>query len=71
MEITCRGAFAVCTYHFVPYAGYPLVSSDSWSGITESDMRDVTKTFEEMQKDLLDIFNDKTVLVGHCISSTF
>ena len=32
-------------------------------------MRDVTKTFEEMQKDLLDIFNDKTVLVGHCISS--
>ena len=41
----------------------------SWSGITEADMKGITKTFTEMQDDLLALFNDKTVLVGHCISS--
>ena len=40
-----------------------------WSGITESDLDGVTKTFNEMQDDLLKLFNDNTVLVGHCISS--
>ena len=41
----------------------------SWSGITAADLEGVTKTFVEMQDDLLKLFNDKTVLVGHCISS--
>ena len=40
-----------------------------WSGITEEDLNGVTKTFDEMQDELLKLFNDKTVLVGHCISS--
>lgn len=40
-----------------------------WSGITAEDLEGVTKTFQEMQDDLLALFNDKTVLVGHCISS--
>lgn len=40
-----------------------------WSGITKSDLDGVTKTFSEMQDDLLELFNDQSVLVGHCISS--
>ena len=32
-------------------------------------MEGVKKTFSEMQDDLLELFNDKTVLVGHCVSS--
>ncbi|XP_022188241.2 RNA exonuclease 1 homolog [Nilaparvata lugens] len=40
-----------------------------FSGVTEEDLQGVTKTLEDVQEDLMRIFNDRTILVGHGIGN--
>ena len=36
-----------------------------WSGVTKADLEGVTKTFDEMRDDLLDLFSADTIMIGH------
>ncbi|ELU00070.1 hypothetical protein CAPTEDRAFT_126083, partial [Capitella teleta] len=38
-----------------------------FSGLTEKDLRGVTTSLQDVQDDLLRLFNDKTILVGHSL----
>jgi RNA exonuclease 1 len=43
--------------------------STEWSGITEEMLRDVDTTIRDVQKELLDIINPRTIIVGHSLES--
>lgn len=40
-----------------------------WSGITENHLKPCNVTLEDVQKNLLKLFNDKTILIGHSLES--
>ncbi|CAF2091392.1 unnamed protein product [Rotaria magnacalcarata] len=40
-----------------------------WSGITENQLKPCNITLEDVQKRLLKLFNDKTILIGHSLES--
>ncbi len=40
-----------------------------FSGLTEKDMKHVTTTLKDVQAALLDIFSNKTILLGHSLES--
>jgi RNA exonuclease 1 len=40
-----------------------------WSGITEHQLEDCHVTIEDVQRRLLKLFNDKTILIGHSLES--
>ncbi|CAF4726680.1 unnamed protein product [Rotaria socialis] len=40
-----------------------------WSGITENQLKPCNITIEDVQKRLLKLFNDKTILIGHSLES--
>ncbi|ELU09914.1 hypothetical protein CAPTEDRAFT_157083 [Capitella teleta] len=42
-----------------------------FSGLTEKDLRGVTTSLQDVQDDLLRLFNDKTILVGHSLEHDF
>ena len=46
-----------------------FLSACRFSGLTEEDMKDVTTTLEDVQEKLLDMFSDKTILIGHSLES--
>ena len=39
----------------------------SFSGITKSDLESIETTIRDVQEDLLGIFNDKSILIGHSL----
>jgi RNA exonuclease 1 len=40
-----------------------------WSGIAEDDLRECHVRLEDVQKRLLKLFNDKSILIGHSLES--
>ncbi len=40
-----------------------------WSGITENQLENCNVTVEDVQRRLLKLFNDKTILIGHSLES--
>jgi RNA exonuclease 1 len=40
-----------------------------WSGIAEEDLQNCNVRIEDVQKHLLKLFNDKTILIGHSLES--
>ena len=44
---------------------------DRFSGIKESDMEGVTVTIRDVQAVLLNMFSNKTILIGHSLESDF
>ncbi len=40
-----------------------------WSGITEEHLQNCNVTFEDVQRRLLKLFNNKSILIGHSLES--
>ncbi len=40
-----------------------------WSGITENQLRDCNIRIEDVQRRLLKLFNNKSILIGHSLES--
>ena len=43
----------------------------SYTGITEHMLNDVTTNLYDVQKQLLNLFNDETIIIGHSLEYNF
>ncbi|XP_014219554.1 RNA exonuclease 1 homolog isoform X2 [Copidosoma floridanum] len=59
-------------YETLVKPSHPIIDHNTrFSGISESDMKDVTTTLLDVQASLLTMFSSKTILIGHSLESDF
>ncbi|KAG8230773.1 hypothetical protein J437_LFUL010657 [Ladona fulva] len=58
-----------CVYHWGRPYKTRVMNMTLFSGITENDMKNVTKTLLDIQATMLTMFNKKTILIGHSLDS--